>query len=55
MDHTPLDIRAPRRWIKFLRALMGLHPGRYSIVLSIWATGIDYSIISIGEVRVERD
>jgi hypothetical protein len=42
----------PRRWAKLLRALMGLSGGRYQIVISVWPTGLDYSILSMGDVHV---
>lgn len=47
-------VKIPKRWLRVLRALMGLPAGRYQIIVSVWSTGIDFSIMSLGEVHVER-
>lgn len=47
-------VKIPQRWARLLRALMGLHSGRYQIIVSVWPSGLDYSIVPLGEVHVER-
>lgn len=44
--------KIPQRWARLLRALMGLRDGRYQIIVSVWPTGLDYSILSLGDVHV---
>lgn len=47
-------ITIPQRWARFLRALMGLRNGRYQIIVSVWPSGLDYSVTPLGDVHIER-
>lgn len=47
--------RIKSRWLKLLRCLMGLQPGRYQIILSLWPAGMDWSVQPLGAVHTERD
>lgn len=47
-------VRIPQRWLRLLRALMGLPAGRFQVIISVWPTGLDYSIQPMGEIHVER-
>ncbi len=46
-------VTVPRRWLKFLRRVMGLAPGRYQLVLSVQADRCDWTVVELG--RIERE
>ncbi len=46
-------VTVPRRWLKFLRRVMGLSPGRYQLVLSVQADRCDWTVVELG--RIERE
>lgn len=41
----------PRRWLRFLRRCLGLGPGRYLVVLSVYGDGTDWSVQEVGRVE----
>jgi hypothetical protein len=45
-------ISVPRKWIRFVQRLFNLKPGRYVIVLSVYADACDWSVHE--STRIER-
>jgi len=48
---TGKPVVVPKRWMRFLRRVMGLAPGRYVIVVSVGAEGCDWSVVDAGKIE----
>lgn len=44
-------LRVPKRWLRFLRRVLGLPPGRYIIVVSVSSDACDWSVQQVGKVE----
>lgn len=50
-SETDSVVVVPARWLRFLRRCLGLPPGRYVFVVSVYSTATDWSVLSIGKVE----
>ena len=44
-------LSVPSRWLRFLRRVLGLPPGRYIIVVSVSGDYCDWSVQQVGKVE----